>query len=75
MCCAMLANVSQWTRLAAAAIARNYGAEVISTTRRADRAELLTSHGAVHVIVDEGQVAGQVRKLYPHGVNKVLELV
>lgn len=47
----------------------------MSTTRRADRAELLKSHGATHVVVDDGVVAGEVHKVYPKGVNKVLELV
>lgn len=62
-------------RLCAAAIARNYGATVISTTRRSDREGLLKEHGASDVVVDNGEIADAVHKLYPEGVNKVLELV
>lgn len=63
------------TRLCAAAIARNYGATVISTTRRSDRETLLKEHGATHVIIDTGEISDAIHKLYPKGVNKVLELV
>jgi len=61
--------------LAAAAIARNYGAKVLSTTRNADRAELLRESGADEVVIDSGSIDGDVRKLYPDGVDKVLELI
>jgi NADPH:quinone reductase-like Zn-dependent oxidoreductase len=61
--------------LAAAAIARNYGALVASTTRNPDRAELLRSSGADDVIVDTGSIAGEVRRKYPDGFDKVLEMI
>jgi len=61
--------------LAAAAIAKNYGAKVLSTTRNADRAELLRESGADEVVIDSGSIDGDVRKLYPDGVDKVLELI
>ncbi len=61
--------------LAAAAIARNHGALVASTTRNAAREDLLRSSGADRVFVDSGLIAGEVRKAYPEGVDKVLELI
>jgi NADPH:quinone reductase-like Zn-dependent oxidoreductase len=61
--------------LAASAIARNYGATVVSTTRNPKRVELLKSRGASHVVVDDGSVAEEVRKQTGGGVNKVLELI
>lgn len=61
--------------MAAAAIAKNHGASVISTTRRADREKLLRASGAEEVIVDTGSIAGKVKELYPEGVEKVLELI
>lgn len=61
--------------LAAAAIAKNHGAHVISTTRRADRETLLKKSGADEVIVDTGSIAEAVKKLHPDGVDKVLELI
>jgi NADPH:quinone reductase-like Zn-dependent oxidoreductase len=61
--------------LAAAAIAKNYGAFVASTTRNPDRAELLRSSGASEVFVDTGAVADQVQKAHPGGFDKVLELI
>jgi NADPH:quinone reductase-like Zn-dependent oxidoreductase len=61
--------------LAAAAIAKNHGASVTSTTRNPDRANLLRSSGADDVVVDSGTVAGDIRKAHPHGVDKVLELI
>ncbi|KAF2152199.1 GroES-like protein [Myriangium duriaei CBS 260.36] len=61
--------------LAAASLARVHGATVLSTSRSASREQLLHDHGAEHVIVDDGSVADKVRKLYPGGVDKVLELI
>ena len=61
--------------LAAAAIARNHGAIVAATTRKPEREKLLRDNGADQVFIDTGQIADQVREVFPNGVNKVLELV
>jgi len=59
--------------LAAAAIAKNFGAPVAATTRSPKRAELVRSNGAHEVYIDTGSIAMEVK--YAGGVNKVLELV
>ena len=46
--------------LGAAAIAKNHGAVVASTSRRPDREQLLRSSGADQVFIDTGAIAGQV---------------
>jgi NADPH:quinone reductase-like Zn-dependent oxidoreductase len=61
--------------LAAAAIAKNHGAVVASTTRRPDREQLLRSSGADQVFIDAGAIAEQVKEVFPSGVDKVLELI
>lgn len=61
--------------LAAAAIAKNFGVEVYSTTRNPARTELLLKSGASKVIIDNGKVAEEVMKQSGGGVNKVLELI
>jgi NADPH:quinone reductase-like Zn-dependent oxidoreductase len=61
--------------LAAAAIAKNHGAQVAATTRNADRIGMLQSYGVDHVFVDTGEIASVVKKTYPNGVDKVLELI
>jgi NADPH:quinone reductase-like Zn-dependent oxidoreductase len=61
--------------LAAAAIAKNHGAVVASTSRRPDREKLLRSSGADQVFIDAGAIAEQVKEVFPSGVDKVLELV
>jgi len=61
--------------LAAAAIAKNHGAIVASTTRRPDREQLLRSSGADQVFIDAGAIAEQVKEVFPSGADKVLELV
>lgn len=61
--------------LAAAAIARSSGALVVSTTRNPDRAKLLRSGGADDVIVDTGSIAGEVHRVHPGGIDKVLEMI
>jgi NADPH:quinone reductase-like Zn-dependent oxidoreductase len=62
--------------LAAAGIAKQHGLVVVSTTRSPDREPLLRSSGVDHVIIDDGSVAEQVKKIFgDQGVDKVLELV
>ena len=61
--------------LAAAAIAKDIGAIVLSTTRQADRADALKAHGVDYLIVDTGQVAPMVRDILRDGVDVALELV
>jgi NADPH:quinone reductase-like Zn-dependent oxidoreductase len=61
--------------LAAAAIAKNHGAFVASTTRNPDRADLLHASGVDEVIVDTGSIAEELRGKYPDGIDKVLEMI
>lgn len=61
--------------LAAAALANDLGATVLSTTRRPDRSAALRARGVHHVLVDDGAVAPQARALFPDGVDAALELV
>lgn len=61
--------------LAAASLAKHHGALVSATTRTAGRQELLRLSGVDQVFIDSGQIADQVREVYPRGVDKVLELV
>jgi NADPH:quinone reductase-like Zn-dependent oxidoreductase len=61
--------------LAAAAIAKNHGAFVASTSRNPARADLLRSSGADEVLVDTGSISRQVKEKEPAGFDKVLELI
>lgn len=61
--------------LAAAAIAKKHGARVASTTRKAERADLLRKNGVDEVIVDDGAIASRIRDNHPAGFDKVLELI
>jgi len=61
--------------MAAAALARKIGATVLATTRRADRLDTLRERGVAHPLVDDGDVAAQVRAIFPEGVDAALELV
>ncbi len=61
--------------LAAAAIAKNHGAVVAATSRKPEREGLLRENGADQVFIDTGEIADQVREVFPGGVNKVLDLV
>lgn len=45
-----------------------------STTRNPDRVSMLRSSGADQVFLDNGTIAKDVRRAYPKGVEKVLEL-
>jgi NADPH2:quinone reductase len=61
--------------LSAATIAKEIGAVVIATTRRADRVAMLRDLGVDHVVLDRGKIADSVRALFPEGVDAALELV
>jgi NADPH:quinone reductase len=61
--------------MATAVLARQRGLTVLSTTRDLAKTAALTSIGADHVLVDDGQVAAQVRRIFPDGADAALELV
>ena len=61
--------------LAAAVLAKRRGATVAATTRKANRESMLKDNGADHVFIDTGEIALDVRQVFPDGVDKVLELV
>ena len=61
--------------MAAITIAKDMGLTVIATTRGEAKREVLFETGADHVILDTGQIAEDIRELFPEGVQAVLELV
>ena len=56
-------------------VAKDLGATVLATTRRRDRLDVLAAHGVDHPLLDDGAVAGQVRRIVADGVDAALELV
>jgi NADPH2:quinone reductase len=61
--------------MAAAILAKDRGLTVLSTTRKPERAAALEAIGVDHVLVEDGDVATQVRAIVPAGVEAALELV
>ena len=61
--------------LAAAVLAKQQGLTVAATTRKLEREAMLFENGADHVFIETGSIAEDVRKVFPNGVNTVLELV
>jgi NADPH:quinone reductase len=61
--------------MATAVLARRRGMTVLSTTRDPAKGAALTTAGADHVLIDDGQVATQVRQILPGGADAALELV
>ncbi|MCH7584400.1 MAG: zinc-binding dehydrogenase [Acidobacteria bacterium] len=61
--------------MATASLAKDMGLTVISTTRRPERTQALVDAGVDHAIVDSGEIADEVRKIVPDGVDIALELV
>ncbi|MGI8415283.1 MAG: zinc-binding alcohol dehydrogenase family protein [Nakamurella sp.] len=61
--------------MATAVLAKQIGMTVLSTTRNPAKSAALTRVGVDHVLVDEGQVAGQVRAIITDGVDAALELI
>lgn len=61
--------------VAAAVLAKEQGLTVFSTTRNPQRLDMLRELGVDYPLVDDGNIADQVRKVIPEGVNAALELV
>ncbi|MDO4887978.1 MAG: zinc-binding alcohol dehydrogenase family protein [Actinomycetaceae bacterium] len=62
--------------MAAAVLAKRLGdVTVLSTTRNTAKIETLQQLGVDHVLIDDGDVARQVRAIVPDGVDAALELV
>jgi NADPH:quinone reductase len=61
--------------MATAVLAKQIGMTVLSTTRNEEKAKALEAAGVDHVVIDTGQVADEVRKITPEGVDAALELI
>ena len=61
--------------MATAVLAKQRGATVLSTTRNPAKHSALEAIGVDHVLIDDGDVAEQVRAIYPDGVDTALELI
>ncbi|MGP5364931.1 zinc-binding alcohol dehydrogenase family protein [Brachybacterium tyrofermentans] len=61
--------------LALAVLAKRQGLTVLSTTRRPEARAQLEQVGVDHVLIDDGDIAAQLRRLQPAGVDSAVELV
>jgi NADPH2:quinone reductase len=61
--------------MATAVLAGQRGMTVFATTRNPAKADALKALGVDHVLIDDGDVAAQVRAIAPEGVDTALELV
>jgi len=61
--------------LTALAMAKEAGLSVVSTSRSEKKASLLKNAGADSVVIDDGNVASEIRRQFPQGVDRVLELI
>jgi NADPH:quinone reductase len=61
--------------MATAVLAKQRGMTVLSTTRSPAKSAALTGVGADHVLIDDGNVARQVRRIFPDGADAALELI
>jgi len=61
--------------MATAVLAKQLGMTVLSTTRNPDKAAAMSNIGVDYVIIDDGDVAAQVRSIFSDGVDTALELV
>ena len=61
--------------MAAAVLALQQDMTVLSTTRNPAKADALHRLGVERVLIDDGDIAAQVRRIVPGGVDRALELV
>ncbi|HEX3688107.1 MAG TPA: zinc-binding dehydrogenase [Solirubrobacteraceae bacterium] len=60
---------------AALNLAVDAGARVLATTRTPGHVDRLRDLGAAEVLIDDGEIAAQVRAAHPHGIDGVLDRV
>lgn len=58
-----------------AILAKQLGMKVLSTTRNPNKVDALKRIGVDHVIIDDGDIATEVRAIVDGGVDKALELI
>lgn len=61
--------------MAMLSLAKDHGLETLATTRNPDKVAALRKAGATHVVLDNGELAEQVREIVPAGPDYVLDLV
>src|SRR2546423_12858623 len=61
--------------MAAITLAKDKGLQVLATTRTEAKANALRENGADDVVIDTGQIADEVKRRVPGGVNGLLELI
>ena len=61
--------------MATAVLAKQRRLTVLSTTRNPNKTEALHTVGVDHAIIDDGNIADQVRAMQPGGVDNALELI
>ncbi len=61
--------------MATTVLAKQRGMTVLATTRNRYRIDILRGIGVDHVLVDDGRVADQARRIFSDGVDTALELV
>jgi NADPH:quinone reductase len=61
--------------MATAILAKQRNMTVFSTTRSAAKTSALTKIGVDHALIDDGDIAAQIRAALPDGVDTALELV
>ena len=71
----LIRGATSATGLSAIQIAKAMGAVVIATSRDKKRLAILKRNNADYVIVDDGDVEDIIKKIFPKGVNKILELI
>jgi NADPH:quinone reductase-like Zn-dependent oxidoreductase len=61
--------------MASISLAKDRGLRVLATTRNETKAAALRENGADEIVIDTGQIADEVKRRVPGGVNGVLELI
>lgn len=61
--------------LAAVAYAKMRGLTVVATTRKAQNTKKLTSIGADHVVIDNGEIHESVNSIFSGGIDNAIEIV
>ena len=71
----LIRGATSATGLTAMQIAKAMNISVVATSRDNQKLAMLKNNGADYTIVDNGNIVGEIKKIFPEGVDKVLELI
>ena len=71
----LIRGATSTTGITAIQLAKALGVTVIATSRNKNKFDILKEYGADYTLTDDGNLESKIKKIFPDGVSKILELI